>query len=107
MYPRTVAIILYGNSNELEGDKNGDLNFYIVHTDPYSQHGRIPLEGVSCNLWVNNLKLTYEYIQLESTNKISSTALIIATGRIVHGEKNQGTIELVNKAKKLACSQLR
>ena len=105
-YSGTMAIFLHGNNIELESDGNDDLNFYIVHSEPYSQHARIPFDGVNCNLWVNNLKQTYEYIQLEPANKKSNTAVILATGRIVHGERNQGIMDLVNRAKKVAGSNL-
>src|SRR5690606_16130612 len=97
-YPRTVAIILYGSGIELESDENGDLNFFIIHTDFYSQHTRIPLDGVNCNLWVNNLKQTYDYIQLEAANKKSNSAVILARGRIVHGLMNPGILALVTRA---------
>ena len=105
-YQQTLAIFLYGNNMELESDENDDLNFYIVHTDSYSQHTRISLDGVNCNLWVNNLKQTYGYIQLEPFNKKSNMAVIIARGRIVHGLMNPGILALVNRAKKTVGSNL-
>lgn len=96
-----MAIIHYASRMESEDDTNGDLNLFIVHTDPFSQHSRFPFDGVNCNLWVNNLKQVYDYLQFEGANKKSNTLATLSTGRIVHGLMNPGTLALVTRAKKV------
>lgn len=99
-YPNTIAIIVSGSIVRNKGDKNSDLDIYVIHSDSFRQRLTKYFNGVPCDLLINNLNHIEKYFQQEYKKNRPVTADIIATGHLVYGKENQEVINLIAKAKK-------
>ena len=77
------AIVATGSVIRGVGDQTSDLDFYVIHNDPYKQRLQRWFEGVPVEIFVNPLPAIREYFVTEHQHGRPVTAHMIATGFVV------------------------
>ncbi len=105
-YPTTIGIVVGGSVVRNEGDKNSDLDIYVVHSDNFRQRVTKFFNGVPCDIFINTMFHIKNYFIEEHKSNRPVTADMISTGTIVYGVENQDMIHLLDSAKTEAKSVL-
>lgn len=100
--PDLTSIIVGGSIVRNEGDKNSDLDIYVIHKRSFRRREKKRFNGVSCDIFINNLTHIEQYFEDEYKKNRPVTAHILSTGKVVFGNDKPEIKTLIEKSQTLA-----
>lgn len=96
---KPVAVIVTGSIIRGNPDLNSDFDIYVIHQDTFRQRIQKYFDGIPCEIFVNNFKHIYEYLEQEYKDNRPVTAHMISTGKLIEGADNSDLQNLIQSAK--------
>ncbi len=96
---KPIGIIVTGSIIRGNPDLKSDLDIYVVHRETFRQRIQKYFDGIPCEIFVNNFKHVYDYLEQEHKNNRPVTAHMISTGMVIEGEENLELQKLIRSAK--------
>lgn len=96
---KPVAIIVTGSIIRGNPDLNSDFDIYVIHQDTFRQRIQKYFDGIPCEIFVNNFKHVYNYLEQEHKDNRPVTAHMISTGKVIEGADNLELQKLIQSAK--------
>lgn len=97
-----ISIIVGGSLTRNEGDKNSDLDIYVIHKGGFRRREKRIFNGVPCDIFINNLTHIEQYFKDEYKKNRPVTAHILSTGKIVFGNNKPEIKTLIEESHILA-----
>lgn len=95
---KPIGIIVTGSIIRDNPDLNSDFDIYVVHQDSFRQRIQKYFDGIPCEIFINNFKHIYDYLEQEHKDNRPVTSHMISTGKVVEGVDNLELQKLIQSA---------
>lgn len=96
---KPIGIIVSGSIIRGNPDLNSDFDIYVIHKDTFRQRIQRYFDGIPCEIFINNFRHVYGYLEQEHKENRPVTAHMISTGKVIDGADNLKLQKLIQSAK--------